>query len=252
MTPASQTNPQEVERDTDSDATDPTTKGRRNVVSLVHQLHFEFWSGGVSFMQNGLELSPRGTRPPSKMDDTQAIKYAKDLFAGICYLHRCGLIHLDISYSNFVLVRDRAVIIDLATACPLRNSTGDHYAIYSFVGTPDFVHNDIHKLEFSGEICLADQKYDFAALAYTLCVLCNEGNAPWKPIVKPCMIGQLKERNEYAKNKMQQLPAVDSSASDSSGPAITPGTASEPTANGTTATNDTQKMFNILLDAVRN
>ena len=246
-----QANPQEVERDTDSDDADLATKGKQNVVSLVRKLDFEFLSGGVPFHQDGLELFPRGKRPPSKMKDSLVIKYAKDLFAGLHYLHGCGLIHRDISYSNFVLYKDRAVIIDLATACPLIDSKGKRYMIDSFVGTPDFVHNDIHKLAFCDKKTVAaDQNYDFAALAYTLCVLFNKGITPWKPIVKPCTIDLLEERNAYAEKKMKQLLAVDSSASDSSGSAITPGTASEPTANGTTATDDTPTMYKKLLEAV--
>ena len=143
------------------------------------------------------------------------------------------------------------MIIDLATACPLIDSKGKRYMIDYFVGTPDFVHNDIHELAFCDKKTVAaDQNYDFAALAYTLCVLFNEGITPWKQIMKPCEIDLLWERNAYAEEKMKQLLAVDSSASDSSGSAITPGTASEPTANGTTATDDTLTMYKKLLEAV--
>lgn len=52
------------------------------------------------------------TPPRRRIDEPTALRYLKDVLAGLSYLHSNGIAHRDISLENILLLDDRAVITD--------------------------------------------------------------------------------------------------------------------------------------------
>ena len=153
-------------KDGDDDAARVISLGKHGMIDVPYR--------GVSVKLPGVILSPKGVRAES-IEPVQLSQVASDLLRGLSFLHNRGMGHGDMSDSNFVLYNGRAVITDLACARPLKT------VMDNFLGTPDFVHPDIHTEPSWMFLAI----YDIAALVHALCTLCNSGKTPWSTISVP-------------------------------------------------------------------
>lgn len=96
--------------------------GGDNVIKLVDCWLKEMDFGGTKIrMPPCLRLSPRGVSPynlTAKYLRKKTTMIAEGMKLGLGYIHSHGIVDNDLSFQNFIIFDERAVIVDLGSAEP--------------------------------------------------------------------------------------------------------------------------------------
>lgn len=177
-----------------------TEKGRANVIQYVGHGTKKITFGSTQISMECLHLKPRGASPysypPEKLKECREA-IAEGLKLGLNFLHSHGIVHNDLSFQNFIIHENTAVIIDLGSGKP------EYTEMKTIVGTPNFTHNE----PLTKKRWFSLKQYDQASLAYVIRVVDNGGEVPWPPIEYSCK-DFCKERDESTKIWLQNVKGM--------------------------------------------